>query len=371
MTAHAVPVTILTGFLGSGKTTLLNRLLREPDLAGAAVIVNEFGEVGVDHLLVESSGETLVELSNGCVCCTVRGELVDTLSDLVDRVQTGRLAPLSRVVVETTGLADPTPVIASLAAHPVLLQHFALDGVVSVVDALHGARTLDDHEEARRQVACADRIVLSKLDLAPDATDRLRSAVAGLNPRAAVLDARSADPAALLGCGLVDPTSGRIDVTRWIGGGETARPCAPGCADPAHDHDHGHHAAPHRHGAIGSLSLVHDEPIASTDLDAFLDLLRWRLGERILRLKAIVRLREDEHRPLAVHGVRGYLHPSARLPAWPAGEPHRTRFVVIGEGLDEDLVRSLFAAFTGAPRIDAPDRAALLDNPLALASRGF
>lgn len=364
MSSAPIPVTLLTGFLGAGKTTFLNRLLGDPAMAGAAVIVNEFGEVGIDHLLVERATDGLIELSDGCICCSVRGDLVDTLAGLIDRIQTRRLAPLSRVVIETTGLADPTPVLAALMAHPVLLQHFALDGVVTLVDAFAGFDTLQERREAQRQVACADRILLSKLDLGP-LDPRLEAVLAQLNPRAPRMEARGAGAEAVTGCGLIDPATGRADPCRWLGAN----------SDAPHHHDHhGHHHAHHHHdahGDIGSFSLVHDAPIALSDLQGFTEMLGSIEGPRLLRMKAIVRTREMEDRPLALHAVRGYVHPPVRLPAWPDGEARRSRLVLIGDGLNETMVRDLFAAFVGEPRLDAPDRTALLDNPLSLSSRGF
>ncbi len=375
-----VPVTVLTGFLGAGKTSFLNRLLRAPEARDTAVIVNEFGEVGIDHLLVETARDGVIELADGCICCTVRGDLVDTLAELVDRVQTGRLAPFRRVVIETTGLADPTPILAMLMAHPVLLQHFALDGVVTLVDAVTGAASLAERAEAQRQVACADRLLVTKTDLEAG-WNGLRSVLAALNPRAPIRDAAGAGAADVFGCGLLDPQTRQADLRRWMG--EAALDHGHEGHDHHHHHEHvcGHahgepcdhesHARPHAHGAVASFSLVHDAPIASSDLEAFLDLLFMRQGDRLLRMKAVVRLREDEVRPLVLHGVRTYLHPPVRLPAWPTGEAPRSRLVLIGDGLDERLVRDLFAAFTGAARIDAPDRAALLDNPLALGSHTY
>ena len=189
-----VPVAILTGFLGAGKSTLLNRILKDEDMRDAAVIINEFGDVGIDHLLVESSGDSIIELSDGCLCCTVRGELVDTLANLMDAMQTGRIRPLKRVVIETTGLADPAPVMQSIMGNPIIANNFDLDGVITVVDAVNGLQTLDNHEEARKQVAVADRLIVSKTGIAGAAPEaQLESRLRALNPRAQILNADSAE----------------------------------------------------------------------------------------------------------------------------------------------------------------------------------
>ncbi|ASY70247.1 CobW family GTP-binding protein [Sinorhizobium fredii] len=372
-----VPVSILTGFLGAGKTTLLNRLLKDPQLADTAVIINEFGDVSIDHLLVEASSDGVIELSDGCLCCTVRGELVDTLADLMDRMQTGRVKPLKRVVIETTGLADPAPVLQSVLGNPVIAQNFRLDGVVTVVDAVNGAQTIASHVEALKQVAVADRLVISKTGLASkEQLSALHDVLMDLNPRAPIIDGdrEEAGRAELFACGLYDPSTKLADVGRWL------QDEAGGTHDHDHDHhhghdDHGHHHHHHdinRHGSdIRSFSIVHDKPIEPMALEMFIDLLRSAHGEKLLRMKAIVAVADRPERPVVLHGVQTVFHAPERLAAWPDPADRRTRMVLITKGLDEAFVRDLFDAFTGKPRVDRPDAQALTDNPLAVPGMKF
>jgi len=330
--ANSVPVTILTGFLGSGKTTVLNHLLRQPSLADTVVIVNEFGAVGLDHLLIEQAIEDAVLLKNGCICCTVRGDIADTLDVLWQRREAGEIPPFRRIAIETTGLADPAPVAHALLAEPGVRYACRLDGIVTTVDAMHGAMQIERQPEARRQVAMADRILLTKTDLAtPEQIAATSASIAELNGSAPVRQviAGAVEAADVFDLG---PASDRLD--QWL------RPF-----DSAGQHGHSHLAF--RHGEqIGSVVLRHDRPIAWDALQRWLESVLSLRGDSMLRLKGIVWL-QGETRPIVLQAVHHVVHPPAYLDR--AVQPEgATRIVLITRGLSAAGLRASFATALAA-----------------------
>jgi G3E family GTPase len=366
-----IPLTVLTGFLGAGKTTILNRLLADPALADTVVIVNEFGEIGLDHLLVETVDEGMILLSAGCLCCTVRGDLIATLEDLLRRRDNGRITSFKRVVIETTGLADPTPILHALLYHPYLSVRYAVDGVVTVVDAVNGRATLDAHEEAVKQAAVADRLVITKIDLVgdnrPDVLRELQGRLRTLNPGATVIEAIAGEvPASdIIAAGPFDLDGKIADVKEWLRADAVER-SERHAHGPGHHAGHAHHHDVNRHDErIRTFCVTSDAPVRQSAFDMFLDLLRSTHGPRLLRVKGLVAFLEDPEHPVVIHGVQHVFHVPAVLPGWPDAD-RRTRLVFIVQDLDKALVERLWDAFFGSPRVDQPDAAALADNPLAL-----
>ena len=336
-----IPVSIITGFLGAGKTTLLNTLVKDPLLANAALIINEFGDVGIDHLLVETSGENVVEMTSGCLCCTIRGDLVETIHGLLARRDAGSLKAFDRIVIETTGLADPAPVLHTIMSEPALLQRCRLEGVITVVDGVNGEATLDAHAEAVKQVAVADRVVLTKFDLlsgleGENALFSIIARVRKLAPGARMLTTHRGEATAkhLFNTGLYDPQTKSINVRGWLNA-------------EAHGHRHHHHKhdASRHDDHIRSFSFTEDRAISPQGLEMFIELLQSFHGANMLRMKAIVKVTERPESPVVLHGVQHVFHPPTRLAAWPDGD-ERTRLVFIVRDIEQGLIEGLFRAFT-------------------------
>ncbi|HEX9671861.1 MAG TPA: GTP-binding protein [Burkholderiales bacterium] len=328
--AERPPVSIITGYLGSGKTTLLNRLLRDPGMARAAVIINEFGEVALDHLLVATPNENTVLLASGCLCCTIRGDLVATLADLLARRGVGGTPAFDRVLVETTGLADPVPVLRTLASDEAIAPRLRPGAVITMADAVNGERQLDDCPESVKQAAVADCLVVSKTDIAaPAALAGLRGRLARLNPGAHVLEAvhGAVAPDLLFGAALLDPAAEREAVERWLSEDAYAR-VEPACAAG-------------RHGdGIRAFSVRHEAPVTGAGLAAWLSLMAALKGANLLRVKGLINV---EGSPVAVHIVQSVIHEPLTLETWPSAD-RSTRIVFITRGMAREEIETTLPA---------------------------
>ncbi len=339
--ARPIDLNIVTGFLGAGKTTFINRLIHVGALTGTAFVVNEFGEIGLDHLLVQAPGESVVELSNGCLCCTVRSAFVDTLVDLATR-------PIRRVVVETTGLADPLPLLQAVHGHGELALLYGAPNVVTLTDATNLADTLKRFIEARRQLALADAVVIAKTDLLDaerrsNAVEQATALIGGLNPNAPVHAGQetSAELAAIL-----KPSARRRD---------------PSQSDAGLPHPETHRGS----DGIASRVIRHDRPVAAIAVEMFCELVASAHGEEVLRVKGLVAV-EGRAGPVLIQGAQGLFSPPLELERWP-NDNRSTRLVVITQNMDPRFIEKLFRGFANSTQVDTPDRQALSDNPLAIA----
>lgn len=355
--AGKVTTHVLTGFLGAGKTSLLRRLLALPELSDTAVIINEFGEVGLDHLLVEAVDEDIVLLKSGCICCNIRGDLRSGLVALMERRRLGTIPAFARIAIETTGIADPAPIVATLSADPMLQHHFRMGNVVTVVDVPNGIANIDAYPESLRQVAAADRLVMTKTDLASEPeTDRLKARLAAINPAAEIvtLTGAATPDGELLLSDIHGEEARSAEVSRWLAGVATVA---------KHDHDHPHGLSPrhlhdiNRHGDIRAFVLRADRPLSWPRFALWLSMLLNRHGAKILRLKGLIEL-EGVDTPVVIQGVQHIIHAPLHLKAWPNGATG-TQIVLIVKGLDPALVQRSFDAFN---RLGA-----VPENPASLA----
>ncbi len=351
-------VTLITGFLGSGKTTLLNTLLEHPDMSQAAIIVNEFGEIGLDYDLVERSDENVIQLANGCLCCSVKSDLIDTFRDLYIQRNAGTIPFFDRVIIETTGIADPAPVLQIILTNPMIFNHFALDGVVTTVDTINGVSSLDRFPECVKQAAIADRLIITKIDMVENDKQIkiLEKRLRVLNPAAPIIatTTQDANPSDLFGTGIFDPTTKALDFENWLQADayenqEVSEPAGTALAIPdkealAYYEKYGHSPAEvdhHHDPSINSFVIVKENPISLNTLSMFLEGLTKEAGPDLLRVKGIIHVHERPDQPAVIQGAQQIFHSIDWMDKWPSDDK-RTRIVFITRNIDQEYIEETY-----------------------------
>ena len=332
-----IPVTVITGFLGSGKTTLLSSILKKKEMQKTAVIINEFGEIGLDHALIEHTDENIVELQSGCICCTIQGDLNKTLIDLFDKMMNGKVSSFNRVLIETTGLANPVPIIHTLMSSIELIRIYSLDGVITVVDSVNGEKTLDLHEESLKQLALAEKIILSKTDIIDkDEIKSLIYRIKEINPVSQIVYSKFGNIPLeeIFGLGAYDPYKKSADVKKWL------------AAEKYKDKKHHHHHDVNRHNEnIRAFSMMSENPVNMIAFSFFRDMITAALGANLLRMKGIINFAGEE-RPAVIHGVQHIFHPVQWLETWPDND-RRTKLVFITQNIKKEQIEDFFRPLMG------------------------
>ncbi len=334
---NQIPVTVITGFLGSGKTTLLSSILKKKEMQKTAVIINEFGEIGLDHALIEHTDENIVELQSGCICCTIQGDLNKTLIDLFDKMMNGKVSSFNRILIETTGLANPVPIIHTLMSSIELIRIYSLDGVITVVDSINGEKTLDLHEESLKQLALAEKIILSKTDIVDkDEIKSLVYRIKEINPVSQIIFSKFGNIPLeeIFGLGAYDPYKKSADVKKWL------------AAEKYKDKKHHHHHDVNRHNEnIRAFSMMSENPVNMIAFSFFRDMITAALGANLLRMKGIVNIAGEE-RPAVIHGVQHIFHPVQWLETWPDND-RRTKLVFITQNIKKEQIEDFFRPLMG------------------------
>ena len=334
---NQIPVTVITGFLGSGKTTLLSSILKKKEMQKTAVIINEFGEIGLDHALIEHTDENIVELQSGCICCTIQGDLNKTLIDLFDKMMNGKVSSFNRIIIETTGLANPVPIIHTLMSSIELIRIYSLDGVITVVDSINGEKTLDLHEESLKQLALAEKIILSKTDIVDkNEIKSLVYRIKEINPVSQIIFSKFGNIPLeeIFGLGAYDPYKKSADVKNWL------------AAEKYKDKKHHHHHDVNRHNEnIRAFSMMSENPVNMIAFSFFRDMITAALGANLLRMKGIVNIAGEE-RPAVIHGVQHIFHPVQWLETWPDND-RRTKLVFITQNIKKEQIEDFFRPLMG------------------------